>query len=435
LIILCKPAVRHVDKHGTGRPDGSAGAASSPLADIILNDPPHDLGASGLSVRALDDSAAIAAAGAWLARHGHGSPFHRPDWMAAWMDTAGRAAGAEPLVLAGMTPAGAPAFLWPLSVTRLGPVRIARFMGGSHVNHNFPLWDAQTARAMTPATMAALLREIAGLDTGVDLLALTNQPLAYDGLANPLRLLPHSPAPDVAYAGDLMADPVALMATCMSSATRKKFAKKQRKLAERGEVRFLRAATPDDVAFILDAFHRQKATRFAELGIANVFLEPGVPAFLERAALSGLDAGGPAVELHALVVGGDVAATYGAAVSAKRFSCMFNSIDRARYGRESAGQLLLIHLAEEACRRGLTRFDLGVGEGGYKDLFCEEAEPLFDQVLALSAKGRLAGLAIATAQRTKRMIKTTPLLWSLVTRLRRLRNGAPVAVPSAPDPD
>jgi CelD/BcsL family acetyltransferase involved in cellulose biosynthesis len=320
-------------------------------------------------------------------------------------------------------------------VKRVGPLRIAGFMGGAHVNHNFPLWDPTIARSLTPAAMEALLRQVAALETGVDLLVLKNQPESLDGLTNPMQLLPHTPSPDVAYAGDLSDNPERLMATCISASGRKKFARKHRKLAERGTVRFLRASNRDDVTRILDAFHRQKAARFAEMGIVNVFARPGVAGFLEHAALAGLPEGRPAIELHALVVGDDIAATYGAAVSATRFSCMFNSLDRERFGRESAGQLLLIHLAEEACRRGLKRFDLGIGEGAYKDLFCQEAEPLFDQVIPLTLKGRIAGLACAATQRAKRTIKTTPVLWNLVQRVRQMRANATSATPMHADAD
>ena len=69
----------------------------------------------------------------------------------------------------------------------------------------------------------------------------------------------------------------------------------------------------------------------------------------------------------------------------------------------------------------LDTFDLGIGEAHYKNLFCGDAEPLFDSYLPLSAGGRLLAFAFAIAASVKRAIKQHAALWSLVRSVRRLR--------------
>jgi CelD/BcsL family acetyltransferase involved in cellulose biosynthesis len=73
------------------------------------------------------------------------------------------------------------------------------------------------------------------------------------------------------------------------------------------------------------------------------------------------------------------------------------------------------------CERGLTVFDLGIGEAKYKDLFCPDAEPMFDSYWPLSATGRRVASVFRLAAAAKRAIKQRPALWSLIVKVRRLK--------------
>jgi CelD/BcsL family acetyltransferase involved in cellulose biosynthesis len=409
--------------------------AGSPLLSLMFDE--AEVVSTPAPIRLVVDppAATLVEARAWFAQHGLSSPFHKTAWMDAWMAHVGEATGTRAVHVLGLSADGTPAFHWPLAVERHGPLRIARFMGGTHVNLNFPAWSMAAAGTITAADMTRVLTDLAASPARIDLMLLVNQPERFGGIRNPFALLPTVAAADTSWAGDLMDDPETLLRARMSGATRKKFAKKEKKLAERGAVQYLRAATPADVDLILAAFHDQKATRFAELGIPDVFRCPGVPGFLRAAALDGLDAGTPAIELNALVVGDRIAATYAATVGGGRYSCMFNSLDREGFGRESAGQLLLIHLVEEACRRGLTRFDLGVGDSSYKDTFCDEAEPLFESVLPLTWRGQVAARLISVWRTSRRRIKASPFAWSLVQKWRGWHARKPAAESSAATDD
>ena len=71
--------------------------------------------------------------------------------------------------------------------------------------------------------------------------------------------------------------------------------------------------------------------------------------------------------------------------------------------------------------RGLDTFDLGIGEAHYKNLFCRDAEPLFDSYLPLSRAGHLLAVAFKIGGMVKRAIKQHPALWLVVRMVRRLR--------------
>ena len=111
----------------------------------------------------------------------------------------------------------------------------------------------------------------------------------------------------------------------------------------------------------------------------------------------------------------------GGIVGGGRFCAMFNSIAQGRYAIESPGEQLIVNLVRRCCERGLDTFDLGIGEAHYKNLFCGDAEPLFDSYLPLNATGKLLAAGFGMAASIKRAIKQRPALWTLVSALRRLR--------------
>jgi CelD/BcsL family acetyltransferase involved in cellulose biosynthesis len=50
----------------------------------------------------------------------------------------------------------------------------------------------------------------------------------------------------------------------------------------------------------------------------------------------------------------------------------------------------MINVVRMCCQRGLSEFDLGVGEARFRRLFCTEIEPLFDTFRPLTARGSIA---------------------------------------------
>jgi len=154
-----------------------------------------------------------------------------------------------------------------------------------------------------------------------------------------------------------------------------------------------------------------------------VFAAPGMREFITAAATADLANGAPAIELYAASVGDTILATYAGLVSSGRFCAIFNSIIRNELARESPGQLLLFNLVRLSCERGLTSFDLGVGEAAFKQLFCDEPEPLFDSFLPLTPAGQVAAAACRLQFVLKRRIKRSPAVWAKIQALRRAVAG------------
>jgi CelD/BcsL family acetyltransferase involved in cellulose biosynthesis len=346
------------------------------------------------------------------------TPYQGYDFLRIWQRHVGRAAGVTPCIVVGFDAAGAPLFVWPFGRRRLAGCRVLEFLGGCHANFNMGLWRPGIAAAFEPADLSAMLARLA---EHADLLNLHNQPLSWGGTTNPFALLPHQPSASSGFSGALIGDFEALLRAHTDSATRRKMRKKQRALEALGSVRFERAQGPERIRQTLDAFFKQKHARMRALGIADVFAKANVRCFIEAAASEATVGGVPPIELYALSVDDMVVATMGGMIGYGRFCGMFNSIASGRYSVHSPGEQLILRLVRLCCERGLTAFDLGIGEARYKDLFCGDAEPLFDSILPLTAKGRPLAAALRVGAAAKHAIKQHPPLWATVRAWRALR--------------
>lgn len=115
----------------------------------------------------------------------------------------------------------------------------------------------------------------------------------------------------------------------------------------------------------------------------------------------------------------------GGAADPNRLSGMFISFEACKEATKfSPGDILVSRVVREQCLRGRRHFDLGVGEARYKRTFCNEAVPLVDVFLPVSARGRLYALARRGLAGLKRRIKRNPRAMQLVARLRRAKAAA-----------
>jgi CelD/BcsL family acetyltransferase involved in cellulose biosynthesis len=203
---------------------------------------------------------------------------------------------------------------------------------------------------------------------------------------------------------------------------RSRLRNKERKLAKLPGYRYLRATAAQDVDRCLDAFFIQKAEKLTALGLDNVFGHDGVERFVRAACHQGLDSGNPVIELHALEADGEMLALFSGIHDGRRYTSMFNSHTGSDNSRYSPGLILLQYLIADCADRGFEVFDIGPGEARYKTFFCKTFEPIFDSVLPLSQRARLAAPAMRGIFALKSEIKHNATLWSAASFVRRVLN-------------
>jgi CelD/BcsL family acetyltransferase involved in cellulose biosynthesis len=369
------------------------------------------------SVTITHDLAAIAADWRELEARALVTPYQALGWIAPFVETVG-AAHRQDFRHVVLRDAGelAQAIL-PLVITRRSGIRFAEFIGGKHANYHMGLYAPGFAAALDPATTRAMLAEIGAGIGGLDGFIFVNQPVEWQGVANPTALLAAGPSPSGAYKLALMQhDCEGTLKRAMSTHARKKLKNKRNRFAGFGASALVRAVAPDEIERIIDAFLAQKAVRFAAMGVPDPFAEPGLRDFLRDAATIRLDEP-PALELYSLDVEGRSVATYVGAVQGQRFSGMATSFDMdSEIAKTSPGEILLVDLIKLKCQEGIRVFDLGVGEARYKTTICDDRDELVDTFLPLTAKGRAYAWFSRAKRVAKRRIKGSPLALKVAQR-------------------
>lgn len=221
--------------------------------------------------------------------------------------------------------------------------------------------------------------------------------------------LPHSASASPAYCTELAGDGEALLAQKLSTETRKKLRKKEKRLAETAPLHFFRAA-PQQAEKILDLFFAQKQQNYS--------LGDGQDKARLRRFYGALAAQG--LELHVLALGERPIAILAAALNGARLQGLFNSFDPdPEIAKSSPGDLLLSRLLRDSCARGLKMFDLGLGEARYKIMFCGQREEMADLLFAPGLVGALARPFFAGALAAKAAIKNNPRIWRAIQGFRR----------------
>lgn len=378
----------------------------------------QDAAKSWSSLSVVEDIAALADEWRALEDHALVTPYQAFGWVRPFTDTVGAAERMAFRHAVLRDAGGAALAILPLVITRRSGIRFAEFIGGKHANYHMGLYDPAFAAGLDAAGARLMLAEIGAAIGGLDAFIFVNQPTQWQGVPNPLAQLAGGPSPSGAYKLALVpGDGEGSLRRSMSSHAHKKLKNKRNRFVTYGPSEMVRARTPTEIARVIDAFLRQKAARFAMMGIADPFAPPAVRRFLERGAQADGDRP-PVLELYSLDVAGQSVATYVGAVQAGRFSGMATSFAMdSEVAKTSPGEILLVDLIRLKSREGITVFDLGVGEARYKTTICDERDDLVDSFLPLTTKGHAFALFSRAKREAKRRIKASPVALKLAHRV------------------
>jgi CelD/BcsL family acetyltransferase involved in cellulose biosynthesis len=350
------------------------------------------------------------------------SVYQTPGFLLPWLETRGTEAGIEAKFVVQKDDDGAVLAMFCLGLKQFGLFRAAIFLGAKVSNFNFGLF--RPGYAPDRAALTHLLR-MAARKMGPhipDLLLLYNQPLEWNGWANPLSALPHQMSPSFAYKANLGDDAESYFRAKLSKDTRKKFRKKETRLAELGALLHLNTAdNPTARERIIEAFFEQKIARFEIQNIEAGFKSAVMRGFVEAGLSTSKPGTEGQLELHALFCGESVVAVYGGATHQGHFSAFFNSFNaEPEMAKSSPGDLLLLKLISAKCKAGIKTFDLGIGEARYKNMVCNETVPLFDSFVPVTLKGRAVALAFSLGLSAKRSLKQNQKAFKTARRIRTI---------------
>ena len=396
---------RSLERSLPGKPEPAGVAAGAAAVEDV-----------SLSVHC--DPAAVESAWRGLEPHSVTSIYQRFDWVETWCRQAAPTIGVTPALVVGSR-RGRPLFLLPLGTRsrRLG--RVAEWLGGSHVNNGMGVFDRAFAASLDRATARRLFHHVLVALAPVDVVALRNQPFAWQGVDNPLRHLAGRVEDQPVLAIPLQASFEAMIAGQDGARRRKKMRWQENTLAPVGGYRFFKAETHEEADGLFGAFLRQKAVQFAQSGIDNVFAEAGAEPFFRDLIRGAIDRRDPLIELYGLEIDGEIRATFAAGAHDGRVQGYFNGINLDQYQRVSPGELLLYNLVRDSCRRGLGMVDLGVGDERYKASWHAVAERQFATFLPATLRGRAAAALMMGALSVGMRVRRSDAAWAVVKKMRR----------------
>jgi len=343
------------------------------------------------------------------------TPYQRFELLGAWQRQVGAHANLRPFIVIAHDAERRPLLLLPLVLCdRLG-IRSAAFMGGKHATFNMALWDQEFAAGATIADLDALLAGIRERDA-LDVLALTQQPLRWRDVPNPMALWPHHPSINDC---PLLTMPAgAAPAALISNSFRRRLKGKERKLQALPGFRYRVATSDADIERLLDWFFEVKPRRMAEQKLPNVFAEAGVEDFVRTACMAKRSDGGRVIDIHALECDREVIAIFAGVADGHRFSMMFNTYTTSDNSRYSPGLILIRNIIDHYAVQNYRALDLGIGSDDYKRLFCKSDEPVFDSFIPLNLRGKAAAGAMSGLNRAKHLVKHNRALLQIAQTLR-----------------
>jgi len=386
--------------------------------DGILNSCAFDSETFGsVDMVACEDFSPVEQVWAELEKCKPGTLYQRYDWVKAWTTTLGETTGLRSrIVVASVN--GEPLFLLPLAMRKAGPLKLVEWLADSHSNFQMGLFSEWFSQQINSAEMMQIMTTVADLLGGIDLFSLRFQPASLLGQHNPLAKLPGHKSSNPAFALDMSGGFDATLERISGAKRRKKHRWQVKQLGDENRI-FLRvAATQQDVEHILDAAFAQMATRFAKLGITNVFADKHTQLFFHNLALQSVDNSQPTSRLYALEIDGEIRAALSGGVNGDHFSACFISLAEDEFSYLSPGQLLIYRVLEDCAACGITSFDFGRGEERYKRSWTDQEIDMIDVTLPFTAAGKSLAALQRGKSEAKRLVRNNETLWGFVKQVR-----------------
>jgi CelD/BcsL family acetyltransferase involved in cellulose biosynthesis len=307
---------------------------------------------------------------------------------------------------------GHPVVLLPLYLRRVGPLKMYTWFPGHHVGCNAPVADLERLRALSPDDRRQLWNRIALRVGGADLIYLPAVPHAEDA---PFAELGNWIDGDILYRAEFTGWENADR-TQRSKSRRKHDRQQGERLHALGAVDFRELDNNGDTVPVIATMFRQRAARFATMGVADPFASADIRTFYNTLAspTSPVD-----VRLHVLRLDGEIVAVRYNVVSGTRMFCLISSMScDATIQTGSPGKQCLLRVMQTVFDNGYRSFDMGAGFTDEKRHWCNVQIPVRHHYLPLTANGRAAALAHRMLKTARHTVKSNPALLALAKRMR-----------------
>lgn len=389
--------------------------------DATVSPPPRSIAAGDLDIVVSATMEPLEAAWRQLEGDDLNSLHQGYDWCLSWVNSY-----KNPLAIVQGKVGAETAFILPIEIVRKRGVRVAKFIGADHSNINTGLFSGRFSEALLGLGGKHLTERLRDALRGkADLILLQNIPLEWRRRVSPLGALPMVQNQNHAYQLPLLDNMEMTLKQVNAKSRRKKFRVQSKRLEALGGFDYVAGGTSDEQHHLLDRFFQQKGERFKAMGLPDVFADPETKAFLHGAIdIRSGDVRSFGLQMHAIRLKGEheghIAALSGISRKGDHVICQFSSIDESIAADASPGEFLFWQMIAGLHGKGIALFDFGLGDQGYKRSWAPEDTAHYDVVIALTARGTIAGLIHHAITRGKAFVKSRQGLYRYAQRMRRI---------------
>ena len=335
-----------------------------------------------------------------------------------WYETVGKQRGTNLHIVVVQDADDETLMLVPLCLIKNHFGTTVSFIGNGMADYLAPLVRNDFAASLEDSSFDGLWEKILGtIEVKIDMVWLDRQPVNIIGISNPISQLAHFNDANSAHALNFpqATDWAECARMVRSNKTVKKIERRLRQLAKQGPVELIE---------ITDAGKRQQhmnellALKISNLNDAGTLHRMDTP---EMAAFYHDLVDTPSMQKNLchfeLRCDGHLVASVLGLVHHKTFYYQICAFNRQEFSQYSPGLLLLYQLFDWCFARGLKRFDMTIGDEGYKSDWSNETTQMVTVAIAYSNLGRLSYVINRTLLEVKTTIKSSPLLRKLTLRL------------------
>ena len=337
------------------------------------------------------------------------SPYQRIDFCRSWLEAQAHSRR-TPCTMLVSDAAGIPLLFIPFVIEQRQGIRLAAFMGGTHLNFSVPLFRKKLK--LPHAALINIFSKFAK-DAQIDAFYIDKIPRMWENEPNPLFFLPHRPGSEKAYRHKLSSDLKATLKSMRSSSHLKQLRSKQHRLEDAGPARITESKLPRERAAAVKAFFVLKSAWCRREGLPDVFAEKETQRFIKSMA----SAKG-SLRIFTLRFSGAIRAVFLGLQHQKCFCGWASSYELDALDAFSPGDLLLQYVIATACKEGFEIFDLGAGDAAYKARWLHEQEPLHTAIFGYGWKGRALAQILSLKHAFKHTIKKSPQFYRALQKLR-----------------
>lgn len=208
-------------------------------------------------------------------------------------------------------------------------------------------------------------------------------PSHISGCSNPFASLNFSKSLQESFQIDLPSNIENL--SFISKSSKSQTLRRRRRIAERGELKFIVCDSSKDYKKIIAETFEQKEHRYIETGVRNILAKDDVKNFYESLYLS--DLGKIKIHLSYLSLNNEILATHLGFIYDDTFYWIFPSFKRSNFDKYSPGRILLYELIIQSIECGLKKFDFTVGSEDFKKKWSNNSTNLITYYDYNSLKG------------------------------------------------